>query len=75
VAPSRAARDDVLVTERRAAERSSQRRAAGEQCCVEWGLVDGLAPGWVAIYVAEDEFGEPPEVAVYCPACAERDLR
>jgi hypothetical protein len=33
------------------------------------------APGWLAFIAEDPEDGEGPEVATYCPPCADRELR
>lgn len=43
--------------------------------CVECGRVSG--PYWIrwrAFRIAEPDTGDEPEIALYCPACAEREL-
>ena len=43
--------------------------------CEECRCVSETALGWLA-FIAEDPDGdEPPEVATYCPPCADRELR
>ena len=41
--------------------------------CVECGLVADTAGGWKA-YLGGGFEGEPVEVVVYCPTCAEREV-
>jgi hypothetical protein len=43
--------------------------------CVECGaLSDRKALGWRAYIAFIEEDDEPPEVAVYCPDCVEREF-
>ena len=43
--------------------------------CEECRCVSETGKGWLA-FIAEDPDGdEPPEVATYCPPCADRELR
>ena len=41
-------------------------------CCVECGLIADTADGWKAFLGGGFE-GEPVEVVVYCPDCADRE--
>jgi hypothetical protein len=43
--------------------------------CEECGCVSDTAPGWLAFIAEDPEDGEGPEVATYCPPCADRELR
>jgi hypothetical protein len=43
--------------------------------CEECRCFSETGKGWLA-FIAEDPDGdEPPEVATYCPPCADRELR
>ena len=42
--------------------------------CVECGRVSGDGEGWRAEIANDPEDDEPAEVAVYCPACWEREF-
>ncbi len=43
--------------------------------CVECGCLSGLRwAGWCAYRVDDPELDEPPALAFYCPACAEREF-
>jgi hypothetical protein len=43
--------------------------------CEECGCLSDTAPGWLAFIAEDPEDGEGPEVATYCPPCADRELR
>jgi hypothetical protein len=43
--------------------------------CEECSCVSATAKGWLAIIAADPDDGEGPEVATYCPPCADRELR
>ena len=43
--------------------------------CEECGCVSGGARGWLAFVVDLPDDDDPPEVATYCPPCADRELR
>ena len=44
-------------------------------CCEECRCVSDTGKGRLA-FIAEDRDGdEPPEIATYCPPCADRELR
>jgi hypothetical protein len=43
--------------------------------CGECSCVSPTARGWLAFIVFDPEDGEPPEVATYCPPCADREMR
>jgi hypothetical protein len=39
--------------------------------CIECGAPsDAAADGWRAYVAFVEEDGEPPQIAIYCPACA-----
>jgi hypothetical protein len=39
--------------------------------CIECGTIsEGDADGWRAYIAFIEEDGKPPEIAIYCPACA-----
>jgi hypothetical protein len=43
--------------------------------CIECGAMsDGQADGWRAYIAFVEEDGEPPEIAIYCPACAKLEF-
>lgn len=43
--------------------------------CVECGCSSGLFwRGWGAYRVDEPEYGDPPQLAFYCPPCAEAEF-
>jgi hypothetical protein len=43
--------------------------------CVECGETAAAAErGWQALLVEDPDGADPPEVALYCPACAEREF-
>jgi hypothetical protein len=64
------------VIERRATDRSRQRRlAALPLWCAECGRPSPPdAAGWRACRIEEVELGEPPELAFFCPVCAELEF-
>jgi hypothetical protein len=37
--------------------------------------VSATAKGWLAFIAEDPDDDEPPEVATYCPPCADRELR
>jgi hypothetical protein len=43
--------------------------------CEECSCVSRTAPGWLAFVTHDPDDDEPPEVATYCPPCADRELR
>jgi hypothetical protein len=44
--------------------------------CAECGCSSGLGwAGWRAYRIDDPELNEPPALAFYCPACAEREFR
>ena len=48
---------------------------AGELVCVECGASSGpLARSWLALRCDDPENDEPPELAFYCPSCAEAEF-
>ena len=43
--------------------------------CVECGALSGLhARGWRGYRIDDPETAEPPALAFYCPACADREF-
>lgn len=48
---------------------------AATTTCAECGCSSGLAwAGWRGVRTDEVELGEPPALAFFCPACAEREF-
>ena len=43
----------------------------GEEC----RCVSETGKGWLAFIAVDPDGDEPPEVATYCPPCADRELR
>jgi hypothetical protein len=44
--------------------------------CEECSCVSDTAKGWLAFIAEDPDDGEgPPQVATYCPPCADRELR
>ena len=43
--------------------------------CEECSCVSEAAKGWLAFIAEDPDDDEPPEVATYCPPCADRELR
>jgi predicted RNA-binding Zn-ribbon protein involved in translation (DUF1610 family) len=51
------------------------REEANVVTCTECGSLSGLRwAGWRAYRIDDPELAEPPALAFYCPACAEREF-
>jgi hypothetical protein len=42
--------------------------------CVECGRADEIGDAWKAVIVDDPDEDRPTEIAVYCPACWEREI-
>ena len=68
----------VCVEETQTVDASDQgsRQKINVVTCVECGCSSGLRwAGWRAYRIDDPEIQEPPTLAFYCPACAEREFR